>query len=122
MIGAITLGANAVRVVNWGNNASSDEPSTTSGVVGGGTSSKFTGPLPRNRQPRSASAMRAPNTVATAVEIAATLRLSFMASTSAGYLKGSAHASRENSFQTKLNFPAGLLKLYRMITKIGRNR
>ena len=55
--------------------------------------------------------MRVPNTVATAVERLATLRLSFMASTSAGYLNGLDQASMEKLFQTKLNFPSGLLKL-----------
>ena len=43
---------------------------------------------------------------------AAIRRLSFIASTSAGYWNGSRQASSENDFQTKLNFPAGLLKLY----------
>ncbi len=35
---------------------------------------------------------------------------------------GSRHASSENAFQTKLNFPAGLLKLYSIVTKMGRKR
>jgi hypothetical protein len=66
--------------------------------------------------------MSAPKTVATLVESAATLRLSFKASKSGWYLNGSRQASREKAFQTKLNFPSGRLKLYRMITKIGRKR
>ena len=66
--------------------------------------------------------MSVPNTVATTVERLATLRLSFIASTSAGYLNGSLQASNEKLFQTKLNLPSGLLKLYSMMTKIGRKR
>ena len=66
--------------------------------------------------------MSVPNTVATAVESAATWRLSFIDSYSASYANGFRQASMENAFQTKLNLPAGLLKLYSTITKIGRNR
>ena len=35
---------------------------------------------------------------------------------------GCRQASSEKDFQTKLNLPDGLLKLYSTITKIGRNR
>ena len=66
--------------------------------------------------------MSVPNIVATSVESAATRRLSFIASTSASYANGLRQASSENAFHTKLNLPAGLLKLYSTITKIGRNR
>src|SRR5437899_3212900 len=111
MTWAITMVAKPVGTFSVRNSDSSDEPSTTSGVASGNTSSNPTPPAPRNRYRDSASASIVPNTVAIKVDRAATTMLSRIASTSAGYRNGSSQAATENPFQTKLNLPAGLLKL-----------
>jgi len=66
------------------NSESSEEPRTTSGVVSGRTSSMLTVPDPRQLYRQRARAISAPKSVATVVDTAATFRLSFIASTSAG--------------------------------------
>src|SRR5262245_1910400 len=111
MTWAITIVPKPVGTLNVRNNDSSDEPSTTSGVASGNTSNNPTAPAPRNRYRHSAKASIVPNAVASKVDSAATRRLRRIASTSAGYRNGSSQAATENPFQTKLNLPAGLLKL-----------
>ena len=81
------------------NSVSSEAPITTSGEVSGSTMKVSTAVRPRKRWRTRATATRVPSTRAIAVDTAATLRLSFRASVSAGYLNGSAQFSQVNPCQ-----------------------
>ncbi len=74
----MTIVLNPVRTLRSRNSDSRDEPSTTSGVVSGSTSSRLTAELPRNLYRVRARAMSVPKIVATSVDNAATRRLSFI--------------------------------------------
>ena len=56
------------------------------------------------------------------VAIAARMMDVTRASDRPGRLSGASHASIENSFQTKLNLPSGLLNENRIMTAIGTMR
>src|SRR5687768_12959073 len=101
------------------NSARSDAPSTISGVAIGMKIARLVLARPRNWYRTRARAISVPRAVAAIVAISATTMEVASASDRPGRLSGDIHASRENSAQTKLNLPSGLLNENRIMTAIG---
>src|SRR3954451_21135343 len=104
------------------NNASNDEPITTSGVAIGRKIRRVVGVRPRNRGRASAKAMRVPRIVAAIVDRMPIFRLRVTDEQMPGASQTWLQFLVVKPCQVKLNRPRGLLNENRMTMTIGRNR
>ena len=104
------------------NSVNSEAPSTISGVAIGRKMNRFVLLRPTKSCRARASAMAVPSAVATNVDNRAIAMLIATALSSPATPNGSSHAASVNPCHTKLDLPAGSLKLNRIITATGAIR